>query len=133
VLEPQQAAFLGLPQEIAEGAESAGALAEPGMSAFEGLLDHRTPDPFVFVAFVADGIEGFDDLAQGVGEGGGFCGIGGRAGRGAGAGPDGRATGLVRFLPGKIVVVEELVAVVDEEIRGGILDADTDDHLGVLA
>jgi hypothetical protein len=33
----------------------------------------------------------------------------------------------------QVIVVNELIAVVDEQIRGGVLYADTDDGLGVLA
>jgi len=38
-----------------------------------------------------------------------------------------------RLLADQIIVINEFIAVIDEKIRGGVLDADADDGLGVFA
>jgi hypothetical protein len=63
---------LGFEQEIVEGTKSVGAFIEAGIAAFDGLFDHGTPDAFVFLAFLADGLERFDNEIEGILERGGL-------------------------------------------------------------
>jgi len=41
--------------------------------------------------------------------------------------------GSWRFRADEVVIIEEFVAVVDEQVGSGVFDADADDGLGVLA
>ena len=57
-LEFEESAFLAFAEEVGEGAEAVGALVEPGVLAFDGLLHHGGPDAFVGATFVDEGVDG---------------------------------------------------------------------------
>ena len=137
-LEFEEAAVLHFEEEVVEGAEAVGAFVEAGVAAFEGLLDHGTVNGIVAVAALGEGFHCFGDQVERVGDGRacGSLGAGlGLNGLGGGGGGLGRGA-LPRprlHRAHEVVVIQEFVAVVDEQVGAGILDADADDFFGVLA
>ncbi|OPZ04622.1 MAG: hypothetical protein BWZ09_01666 [Alphaproteobacteria bacterium ADurb.BinA305] len=134
----QQAARLRFLEQVAEGAEAEVALVEIGLAALDRLLEHRGPDLAALAAFGEQRVEGLD----------------GNVDRLAAARLELLAAGLVllgllaaggrvvaRLALGcgalavahEVVVEDELVAVGDQQVGGGLLDPDADHLLGVLA
>lgn len=105
----------GVLQQFAEGGVAVDALGEGGALALHGVLDHAGPEHLLPVAH-----EGGDGLDQKL-HGGALLGrdIPADIGRGA-------ADVL------QVLVVDELVAIVPEEVGRGLLHADADDPLPVL-
>ena len=141
-LEFEEVSFFGLEEEFVERAETVGAFVETGVAAFEGLLDHGTPDRIVFATFFGEGVESGNNLFEGLVEGGAgwvCCVRGSLLGSrflgaclgDAGVAADGGFLG--GGLADEIVVIDELVAVVEEEVGSRVLDADADDRLRVFA
>src|ERR1017187_2478851 len=141
-LELEHVALLHFQQHVVEGAEAVGALVEAGVAAFDGLLDHGTVGEIIRTPFRRDGFQSFHDEVESIGDGGTRWKLGFTFGSlhftvgslcGNGGGLRGRASARSRRGTDQVVVIQEFVAVVDKEISGGILDADADDGLVVLA
>src|SRR3990172_7859816 len=132
VLQLQQVARLRFLEQLTEGAKPVIGFVEAGVAPFQRLLDHRSPDLLLFAALFKQVGHGFQHqfeprlfflilvlgtrLAHRLG-GDGL----------AGAPP------LPSGFAHQVVVKDELVAVGNEQVRGGLLHADSDHDLVVLA
>src|SRR6202166_4956525 len=105
---------LGVLEQLRERAVAAVALVEGRLLALHGLLDHRAPEHVLVLAHQR--LDRFDHQAEGLG------------------GLLAQAVELRALLrvPPDVLVVDELVAVVDQQVGRGVLDADADDVLVVL-
>src|ERR1041384_4409779 len=65
----QQATLLSVQQQVIEGAKTIRTLVEAGMAALECLLDHRTVDRLVLVAFFGQGFQRFHHQVERIGDG----------------------------------------------------------------
>src|SRR5688572_6491455 len=138
-LERQELARLRLFQQFAEGTEAVVALVEARVTALERLLDHRAPDLLVLVALLGQRVDRVEQQVErflpAI-----FVGLLClrlwvlRSFRRRFRRLAPRALLLLALvLPHEIVVVDELVAVRDQQVRGRALHADADDELVVLA
>src|SRR5689334_23160756 len=115
------AALFSFEKHLIERPETVGALIETRVPALERLLDHRAPDVIVLIPLLLECLEsirdGFERLRHGRTRNRLRCTLClyGRTGSPGDA--------LRLRLPHKVVVVQKLVAVIDEEIRTGILHA----------
>src|SRR2546423_8412930 len=115
-LELDETAFLRLLEEIGEGLEPIVGLVEPGLAALERLLDHRAPDLLALAALGDERVQGLEKKIERL-----LLLI--LARRRALAALLGGAA-LLLVLTHQVVVVDELVAVGDQEVRARVLDAD---------
>src|SRR5688572_15937220 len=123
LLELDEALLLGLLEEIGERAEAIVRFIEAGVAPLERLLDHRAPDLLVGAALGGERLERAEHQLVGL------LLLVGAAGGGR------RVLALLRAAPlllvgtHQVVVVDELVAVVDEEIRARVLHPHADHGL----
>ena len=134
----QQAALLGFFQQVAKGPKTVIGFAEVGFAAFDGFLEHRSPDLAAVAALGDQCIKGLYCQLNALGAARLLCFLavalflgrapclGCRIGRLA---PGLRALAFTH----QIVVENELVAIGNQQVRGGLLDAHTDHLLGVFA
>src|SRR4051794_24020748 len=116
--ELDQAALLGFFQQVGEGAETIVRLVEAGLPAFERLLDHRAPDALALAALGDERIQRLDDDIERLLL---LVLAGGRR-----LAALLRRAALLLIRAHQIVVVDELVAIGDQEIRARVLHADAD-------
>src|SRR5579859_3234008 len=124
-LELDEALVLRFFEKVRERLEPVIRLVETRLPPLECLLHHRAPDFFPFAALGNERVQGLDDQVERLlllvlCRGGTFA-------------PLLRSTALLLVLPHEVVVIDELVAVGDEEIRARILDTHTDHRLRVFA
>src|SRR5205085_562726 len=62
--ELDQAFAFGFLEQIGEGAKAVVGLVETGLSALQGLLDHRAPDAFVLAALGNERVQRLDDQVE---------------------------------------------------------------------
>src|SRR5579864_8890906 len=105
---------LGVLEQLRERAVAVVALVEGRLLALHGLLDHRAPEHVLVLA--DQRLDRLDHQAEG---------LGGLLVEAVELGP------LLRVAP-DVLVVDELVAVVDQQVGRVVLDADADDVLVVL-
>src|SRR6202521_217756 len=105
---------LGVLEQLRERAVAVVALVEGGLLALHGLLDHRAPEHVLVLAHQR--LDRFDHQAERL--------------RGLLAQAV-ELRALLRVAP-DVLVIDELVAVVDQQVGRGVLDADADDVLVVL-
>src|SRR5512134_4044249 len=126
-LNPDQTLLARLLEQVGEGAKTVVRLVEARVAALERLLDHRAPDLLFRPALGGERFERGKHLIEG------FLLLVVAAARRR------RVAALLRRAPllilgaHEIVVVDELVAVVDEQIGARVLDTDSDHRLRVLA
>src|SRR6266545_2654492 len=113
-LQLQDALALGVLEQLGEGAVAVVALVERGLLALHRLLDHRAPEDLLVVA--QERLDRLDEQAEHLG---------------------GLLVEAVQLrpllgVPPDVLVIDELVAVVDQQVRGGVLHPDADDVLVVL-
>src|SRR5450432_479387 len=116
-LELQQPVLLRLEEQVAEGAESVGALIEAWMLTLDRLLHARAVNERILAALRPERVERFHQEVERFLDGRTlvfFLGDFYWCLRGGGAG-----TLPCRLGPHQVVVVEKFVAVIDEQIRGG--------------
>src|SRR5438309_1959043 len=124
-LELDQAALLGFLEEIGEGAEAVVGLVEAGLSALERLLDHRAPDALALAALGNERVERLQHELVGL--------LLLVLPRGRRLAALLRRAALLLVGAHQVVVIDELVAIGDQEVGARVLDADADHRLGVLA
>ncbi len=134
----QEPARLGLFQQIAERAEAIVGLVEIRFAALQGVFQGRCPDLAAVAAFGHQRLERLDHHLDRARLAGVLLFLAaallvGRAALGAGAPGVAPCLGGALAFTGQIVVEDEFVAVGDEQVRGGLLDAHADDLLIVLA
>ena len=134
----QEAARLRFFQQVAERAKAIVGLIEIRLAALQGVFQGRGPDLAAVAAFGHQRLEGLDHHLDGARLARVLLFLAaallvGRAARGAGAPGVAPCLGGTLAFTGQIVVEDELVAVGDEQVRGGLLDAHADDLLVVLA
>src|SRR5581483_2163539 len=115
-LEPDEPFLSGFLEEVRERLESVVRFVEAGMAALERLLDHRAPDALVRAALGAERLQGAEHEVEG------FLLLVLAGGRSVAA--LFRRAALLLLVAHEIVVVDELVAVGDEQIRARVLDPD---------
>src|SRR5690242_2393136 len=124
-LETDQALFFGVLEQVRKRAVTVVGLVEAGLSALQGLLDHRAPDFLARAALGRERLQRLDDeierlvLLLGARPGSFLALLGGAA--------------LLLVLAHQVVVVDELVAIGDEQVARGVLHAHADHFLVVLA
>src|SRR6202158_2452444 len=114
LLQLDDALALGVLEQLRERAVAVVALVEGRLLALHGLLDHRAPEHVLVLAHQR--LDRFDHQAERL--------------RGLLAQAV-ELRALLRVAP-DVLVIDELVAVVDQQVGRGVLDADTDDVLVVL-
>ncbi len=140
-LQIHEAARCRLLQQAVERAETVVRFGESGPAAFEGLLDHRPPDFLLRTALLGQRLERLHDQIEGCL--GAILRLlvffvfldrrhGGPPGRGR-PGCFARRPFARLLLAHKVVVIDELVAVGDQQIGTGAFDAHPDHDLVVLA
>src|SRR5688572_27109298 len=113
-LKLDQPLLAGLLEQVGKGAESVVGLVEAGVPALERLLHHRAPDPLFRSALRRQGFQGAEHEVERFL----LLVLPGRRRLAAFL----RRAALVLLGAHQIVVVDELVAVVDEQIRARVLD-----------
>src|SRR3954469_13423684 len=126
-LELDEAFLLGIFQEVGKGAEPVVRLVEAGFAPLESLLDHRAPDVLAGAALSDERVERLDQEIEG------FLLLVLVLARGRRFAPLLRRPALLLVGAHQIVVVDELVAVADQQIRARVLHPDADHGLRVLA
>src|SRR5258706_4952542 len=124
-LELHQSAALGFLEQVGEGAEAVVGLVEAGLAALERLLDHRAPDALALAALGDERVERFEQEVEGL--------LLLVLARGRGLATLLRRAALLLVGAHQVVVVDELVAVGDQQVRARVLDADSEHGLRVLA
>src|SRR5436309_5276832 len=124
-LELDEAPLLRFLEEIGERLEPIVGLIESGLTALERLLDHRAPDLFARAALGDERVQRLEHQVERLlllvfAGGRRFAALLRRA-------------ALLLVLAHQVVVVNELIAVGDQEVRARVLDADADHGLRVLA
>src|SRR5439155_5342972 len=115
---------------MVEGTEAMSALVETRMAPLDCLFDHGAPDGLVLATLLSDRFQSLDQYVECLLQRWSLV----LAFRRLGDGNGGRAASA-RFRGRRahqIVVIKEFVAVVNEQVGRGILDAHTDNGLGVL-
>src|SRR6185503_12195977 len=115
-LELDEAALLRFLEEVREGLEAIVGLVESGFAALERLLDHRAPDFLALAALGDERVERLEHQVEGLLLLVAFLLPGG--GRLA---PLFRRAALLLVLAHQVVVVDELVAVGDQQVRARVL------------
>ena len=117
---------------MTEGAETVIGLVEARLASFQGLLDHRSPDFFLFATFLEQGLDRFNDQVQCllllvVLD---LCAV-----FLAGLFRHRLAPCAARFLgfAYQVVIEDKIVAIGNQQVGGGTLDANPDNDLVVLA
>src|SRR5678815_35714 len=114
-------------EKVGEGTEAIIRLVEPRVAALERLLDHRAPDLFLGAALGHERFQRSEHQIEALL----LLVLAGAGGRGLPALAGGTARLLV--LAHQVVVVDELVAVGDQQVGAGILDADADHRLRAVS
>src|SRR4030095_12522581 len=135
-LELQVSAALGFFEHSVERAEAIVRLIEAGLAAFERLLDHRAPDFLLVATLPGERLDGLDDQVERLlpafliasSRRGGRRAIDRRLRRGLrqrrGCARCSLSRGPPALFADEIVVIDELVAVGDQQIGRRVLDAD---------
>src|SRR5690348_4866478 len=124
-LELDQAFALRLFQQVGERAKAVVRLVEARLPALQRLLHHRAPDALVLAALGDERLQRFHDEVEGL--------LLLVLARGRRLAALFRRAALLLVRADEIVVIDELVAVSDEQIRARVLHADADHGFRVLA
>src|SRR5690242_4020175 len=123
-VEADEVFLFGILEQVGEGAEAVVRLVEARIAALERLLDHRAPDALVLAALGDERLQRLDQEVERL-----LLLVLARRRRLAALL---RRAALLLVLAHEVVVVDELVAVRDEQIRARVLHADADHRLRVL-
>src|SRR5436190_15943649 len=123
-LELDETAFFRLLEEVGEGLEPIVGLIETGPPALERLLDHRAPDVLALAALGDQRLQRLEKKIEGLlllvfARRCGFPALFGGA-------------ALLLVLAHEVVVVDEFVAVGDQQVGAGVLHTDANHGFGVL-
>src|SRR5687767_10075325 len=118
---------LGFLEQVGKGAEAVVGLVEPGLAALERLLDHRAPDLLALAALGDERVKRLDHQVEGL-----LLLVALFAAGGRGLAPLLRRAPLLLVLAHQIVVVDELVAIGDQQVGAGVLHPYADHRLRVL-
>src|ERR1700741_1502863 len=121
--ELDEAFLFGFLEEVGKATEAIVRLVEARVAALECLLHHRAPDALVGVALGHQRVERAEHQVEGLLLLVAVALVAARA-RGRGLAPLLRRAALLLVGAHQVVVVDELVAVVDQQIRARVLHAD---------